>query len=258
MYQNNPFPFLNRLHVNRGLAFGLILSVALLFFEIFNFSTTEFALSDLLGGQVFAGIKWSVILAIAFCGIDFAGIARIFTPEEGAQEPAEVWYLFGAWLLAAAMNAMLTWWGVSVALVSHEFLGSQVLPRETIIKVVPIFVATLVWLTRVLLIGSYSIAGDRMFSQAARGTTRSASQRTDRMAETLVTMRNLARSSEALPQPRQNPALRQQPAAFSGPLPPRSRPEFRPSPKPEPAASSPSEPGYQSVASPGSGPITRR
>jgi len=37
--------------------------------------------------------------------------ARLFTPEQGRDEPAEVWYLFGAWLLAAAMNAILTWWG---------------------------------------------------------------------------------------------------------------------------------------------------
>jgi phage FluMu gp28-like protein len=45
---------------------------------------------------------------LTFCGIDFAGIARLFTPEQGRDEPAEVWYLFGAWILAAAMNATLT------------------------------------------------------------------------------------------------------------------------------------------------------
>ena len=94
--------------LQRGLAFGIIIIAALLAFEIFNFSTTDYALSDLLGDLSFLGVRWATILAIAFCGIDFAGIARLFTPEEGADEPAEVWYLFGAWLLAATMNAMLT------------------------------------------------------------------------------------------------------------------------------------------------------
>ena len=152
----------------RGLTFGLIIIAALLAFEIFNYSSTEFALSDLLGELGFMGIRWATILAIAFCGIDFAGIARLFTPEDGADEPTEVWYLFGAWLLAATMNAMLTWWGVSIALLNHSSLGNAVVERETLLKVVPIFVAVMVWLIRVLIIGTFSVAGDRLFSQAER------------------------------------------------------------------------------------------
>lgn len=95
-----------KLHIRRGLIFGMLIIAALLAFEAFNYSTTEFALTDLLGNMKFASIRWATILAIAFCGIDFAGIARLFTPEQGADEPTEVWYLFGAWLLAATMNAM--------------------------------------------------------------------------------------------------------------------------------------------------------
>src|SRR3990172_9121437 len=113
-------------NVPRGMVFGVILVGALLAFEIFNYSTTDFALTDLLGRDLkFAGIRWATILSIAFCGIDFAGIARLFTPEQGRDEPAEVWYLFGAWLLAAAMNAGLTWWGISVAVMSHSVVGSS-------------------------------------------------------------------------------------------------------------------------------------
>ena len=93
--------------INRGAAWGLIIVTALLAFEIFNYSTTQFALADVLGDLKFAGLRWATILAIAFCGIDFAGIARIFTPQQGRDEPAEVWYLFGAWLLAAGFNATL-------------------------------------------------------------------------------------------------------------------------------------------------------
>jgi hypothetical protein len=158
--------FLSRIRINRGLAFGVIIITALLAFEIFNYSTTDFALTDLLGELKFMGIRWATILSIAFCGIDFAGIARLFTPEEGANEPNEVWYLFGAWLLAATMNAMLTWWGVSLAVLNHDTLGNAVIGRETLLRAVPVFVAVLVWLIRVLIIGTFSAAGDRLFTQA--------------------------------------------------------------------------------------------
>jgi hypothetical protein len=165
--------------IRRGMAWGIIIIGALLAFEIFNYSTTQFALADVLGSLKFAGIPWATILALAFCGIDFAGIARLFTPEQGREEPAEVWYLFGAWLLAAAMNATLTWWGVSVAIVNHSSLaGGVVMASATLIKVVPVFVAIMVWLIRVLIIGTFSVAGERLFSM---GDVR-AFQRSTRLA----------------------------------------------------------------------------
>jgi hypothetical protein len=140
---------------------------ALLAFEIFNYSTTQFALRDLLGDLTFAGFRWATILAIAFCGIDFAGIARIFTPQQGRNEPAEVWYLFGAWLLAAAFNAALTWWGVSVAIVNHSSAaGDSLISNHALTNIVPIMVAVMVWLIRVLIIGTFSVAGDKLFSTA--------------------------------------------------------------------------------------------
>jgi hypothetical protein len=74
--------------------------------------------------------------------------------------------LFGAWLLAATMNAMLTWWGVSLAILGHNTLGNDVVNRNTLLHVVPIFVAVLIWLIRVLIIGSFSAAGDRIFGSS--------------------------------------------------------------------------------------------
>ncbi len=172
--RNPGFPgALGQVHITRGLLFGTLILAALLAFEIFNYSTTDFALSDLLGDLDFAGVRWATILAIAFCGIDFAGIARLFTPEQGQDEPAEVWYLFGAWLLAATMNAMLTWWGVSIAILNHETLGNAVVDRGTLLKVAPVFVAILVWLIRILIIGTFSVAGERLFSEdSSRGRSR--------------------------------------------------------------------------------------
>ena len=219
---------MHRFRLQRGLAFGVMIIAALLAFEIFNYSTTEFALTDLLGNLEFAGIRWATILAIAFCGIDFAGIARLFTPEEGADEPSEVWYLFGAWLLAATMNAMLTWWGVSIAILNHETLGNAVVARETLLRVVPIFVAVMVWLIRVLIIGTFSMAGDRLFSQAGRRLNRS------RFSDSV---RSLNSRSTARAQ-----------SAASPPASPSSyRPAPKPTPQPESTYSRP-EPTYHPVS----------
>jgi len=143
--------------------FGVIIVVALIAFELFNFSTTEFALNDLLGDLTFLGLRWSTILALAFCGMDFAGIAKLLTFDSKVTRSFEIWYLLGAWLLAATMNAMLSWWSVSLALISHEGLGNEVLGRDVLISTVPIFVAALVVLLRILIIGTLTLAGTSIF-----------------------------------------------------------------------------------------------
>jgi hypothetical protein len=67
------------------------------------------------------------------------------------------------------MNAVLTWWGVSVAIVNHTSAsGNAVVNATTMTKVVPIFVAAMILLIRVLLIGTFSIAGDRLFTTDER------------------------------------------------------------------------------------------
>jgi hypothetical protein len=156
-------------HVNPGAAFLVMIFGALIAFEIFNYSTTDHALQDLLGNLQFGGLRWSTVLALAFCGIDFAGIARLFTPQQRGGEPAEVWYLFGAWLLAAGFNAVLTWWGVSVAIAGHASEGSLLVGRSTIVQTVPVVVAVMVWVIRVLIIGTFSVAGESLFTVGEGG-----------------------------------------------------------------------------------------
>lgn len=152
--------------LQRNLAWGLLIAGALVAFEAFNFSTTEFSLRDLLGDLRFGGLGWATILALAFCCIDFAGIAHMFSNGTNlrAKQGLEVWYLFAAWLLAATMNAILTWWGVSVAVLEHGSLGNAILGREALLQVVPAFVAVLVWLIRVLVIGTLITAGGKLFA----------------------------------------------------------------------------------------------
>jgi hypothetical protein len=204
----NLTPFLKRSIVKRGAIFGSILLAALLAFELFNYATTAFALSDMLGNLQSAGLHWSTVLALAFCGIDFAGIARLFTPQQGHDEPTEVWYLFGAWLLAASFNAALTWWGVSVAMLHHTAEGSILVGQATLTKAVPVLVAVMVWLIRVLIIGTFSLAGDSLFSMAE--TRHSSTQRLTSAP------RMEPASSTPRPAPRPVPAMRPLPHVAGG------------------------------------------
>jgi hypothetical protein len=204
--------FLQRGALRRGVVFAGILVVALLAFEVFNYSTTDYALTDVLGSNLrFLGIRWATILSVAFCGIDFAGIARLFTPEVGRDEPAEVWYLFGAWLLAAAMNATLTWWGVATAVRTHP-LASAIISQKTLLTAVPVFVALMVWILRVLLIGSFSMAGDRLFHSTGQrvGTGNQPRSAVHTLRPSIGQAPNLSRPGQPASQP------------------------FRPAPKPEP------------------------
>lgn len=163
--------FNGRIRLDRQRSFGALILAALLAFEVFNYGTTEFALTDLLGELRFSALRWSTILALAFCIMDFAGIARLFTQDEAAAEPTAVWYLLGAWFIAATMNAMLTWWAVSLALIGHQGLGNEVIGREALLSGVPIFVAILVWLIRVLIIGTFTVSGEHLLTRMfGRGT----------------------------------------------------------------------------------------
>lgn len=153
----------------QGAAFGTVIVLALLAFEVFNYSTTQFALADLLGDLRFLGIPLATVLAMAFCGMDFGGLARLFTPREQKAQHLESWYLLSAWFLAGGMNAVLTWWSVSLAALGQPRLGNGLLTREEVISLVPIFVAAVVWLIRILLIGTLAMEGKRLFATPASG-----------------------------------------------------------------------------------------
>ena len=156
----------------RALIVAAILTIALVGFELFNFDTSRYALSDLLGGHRFLGMEWAVILAFAFCSIDFAGLVRMFTPEQTLKdEPREVWLLLGAWFLGATLNALMTWYAVALTLAPRQ-TGASLISQRDMLLYAPIFVALLVWLTRILLIGSSSMAADRLLHGNGRSLGR--------------------------------------------------------------------------------------
>lgn len=222
----------------RAMFIGATLFVALLAFELFNFDTTQFALTDLLGDVRFVGIRWATILAIAFCAIDFAGLFRLFTPAHGGEDNREVWYLMGAWLIGASMNAVMTWWAVSLTLLDHE-LGNEVLSRDQLLRYVPIFVAVLVWLTRILFIGAFSMTGGQLRGGSRPSPASAPRRSTPKQAVPARTASRAAAPSrmKAAPPPAQS-APRPQPAqpapaptapAASAPPPPSASPTPRPS-----------------------------
>lgn len=157
-------------HTTRQTMVGAILLVALVAFELFNYDTTEYALENLLDSVSFGDVQWATILAIAFCGIDFAGLVRVLGTRMTESHRITgsplnpSWLLLAAWLIGGGMNALMTWWAVSLALVTHNF-GNEVLTRQQLLRSVPIFVAVLVWITRILIISALSMAADG----AARG-----------------------------------------------------------------------------------------
>lgn len=221
----------------RAVFIGAILFVALLAFELFNFDTTQFALANLLGEVRFVGIMWATILAVAFCAIDFAGLFRLFTPARDGEEHREVWYLMGAWLIGATMNAVMTWWAVSLTLLNHD-LGNEVLSREQLLRYVPIFVAVLVWLTRILFIGALSVTSEQLRSKQrpAAASGRGGSKPRQAVPANAATARSAsparmraAPAPQAAPQPAAQPA---RPAPAPQAAPPQPVPGADQSPRP--------------------------
>lgn len=217
------------LNLPRKTVIGSILLIALVSFEIFNFDTTRYALQNFLGDVRFLGVSWAAILAIAFCAMDFAGLARLFTPQKGREEPKAVWYLTGAWLLGATMNAVMTWWAISLTLINHQ-VGNEILSHQQLLQIVPIFVAALVWLTRILFIGAFAVAGEHIFDLA--GTAQQHQTNDVEQKRPILTTQPAAQPQQ-IPQPAPKPAQprgQQRPPIPSTP-PPASPAPMRASPR---------------------------
>lgn len=154
--------------------FTLMMIAALIAFESFNFSTTEFALGDMLGDLGTGSMRWSTLLSLAFCGMDFAGITRLLTyPGNGEKNDQGGWFLLGAWVLAAAMNAGLTWWGISVAIYNQPADSIFILDPLTFVTAIPVLVSLGVWIIRILIIGTLVNAFNPKLKQPSTNQPRS-------------------------------------------------------------------------------------
>ena len=148
--------FLKRSTPSRHSMIAILLLFAICAFEIFNFDTTRFALTQLMGTIEFWGIPWAAVLAVAFCGIDFAGLLHMFADESDKRFTR---YMMAAWLLGATLNAIMTWYAMVIVLQTYA-VPNELIPRERILQIAPIFVAMLVWLTRIFFVGGVAVASD--------------------------------------------------------------------------------------------------
>lgn len=134
----------------------LSIFAALVVFEVFSYSTTSFALRTLFGNLSTGGMRWASLLAVAICCMDIAGIICLFLPVVNPTQLKRDPRLFSAWLLAAVVNTWLTWHGISLAIAIRQAQIGWVVDVEVLTKTLPIFIAFLIWLIRILLIGSLS------------------------------------------------------------------------------------------------------
>ena len=133
----------------------LVLIASLGAFEYFSFSTTSFALRDMMGIQGSGPLSWSMVLSLAFCAVDITGITCLLRNDlQSESHSRRGWYILGAWVVAAAMNTGLTWWGVSVAVFNTPVENALFIDPMIFVKAVPVIVAVMVWVIRVLIIGA--------------------------------------------------------------------------------------------------------
>jgi len=199
---HNPLQYISKTRLRSGALYGAIIILAMFAFEAFNYGTTSYALRDLLGELSFAGMPWSTLMALAFCGLDFAGIARLITQNGREENPKGAWYLFGAWLIAATFNAALTWWGVTLAIASHATTSAALVNTESLTRIVPVLVAIMVWIIRILIIGSLSSALEKINSErrapaSSRPTTGQTTQASSHHQQPAATLRRIVPSSQS-------------------------------------------------------------
>jgi hypothetical protein len=86
-----------------------------------------------------------------------------------------------------------------LTLLNHD-LGNEILNREELLRVVPLFVAALVWLTRVLFIGAFTVAGGHVFNFAQKRPSTAARARQQPAHPSLTPVR-LSSQQTRRPQP---------------------------------------------------------
>ena len=150
-----------------------IITLAVIGFELFNFDTTRFALAAVMRGHTFAGLGWATVLALAFCSLDLAGLVRVFTLEPAAKQTSlELWLMTAAWLLGATLNAAMTWYAMALLIAPlGADIGAALFSHAQMLHAAPLLIATLVWLTRILLISSVTLTLERFMQNQAAATT---------------------------------------------------------------------------------------
>ena len=161
----NLTPFLRGTALKRGAIFGTILVMALVAFEVFNFSTTQFALRDMLGDLSFAGLDGRPSWRLPSAAWISPASPASSPPSRAAMNRTRsgISSVPGCWPQA---STPLSPGGASPSPSLNHQPQARSSSAGTLTRIVPVFVAGMVWLIRVLIIGTFSIAGERLFSVA--------------------------------------------------------------------------------------------
>lgn len=124
----------------------VLMTLALVSFEVFNFQVTQNALSDLLKPLGQAGVSWALVLTIALCAIDVLALVWISSAMDKKRD-FTLWFLFWAWFLGVFFNAMVLGWGFYLALQNHS-------ATQAIATVLAVILAIVVSAIRVLVVNS--------------------------------------------------------------------------------------------------------
>ncbi len=142
--------------ISRHTATILSMFAGLVAFEIFNYATTFLALQSLLGGLTAMGFNLTAWLAAAVCCLDVTGIIYLFLSPETQSNVKNNHRLFIAWILVTGMNAWLIWLGISQAISIRQAQTALVIDGGTLAHILPIFIVSLIWLIRILVIGAFA------------------------------------------------------------------------------------------------------
>ena len=135
----------------------VMLAIGMLSFELFNYATTELGIKSLIGDGKVLSISIASVFAIAFCFADIGGIARVFTPQTSlSDEPLEVYLAMGGWIIAAIINAGMTWYAL-LTMMSGRALGNEIVSQEALLTYAPFIGALATLLVRFMLVNSIVI-----------------------------------------------------------------------------------------------------
>ena len=107
----------------------------------------------------------------------------MLAPQSDHHDHRSTWFMFGAWILAATMNAILTWWGVVLAIGSHPVVSAGMVNERFVLRTIPVFIALMVWVIRIMIVGSLSKKADRLTEPAVKPGEQTLSRREFRQAQ---------------------------------------------------------------------------
>jgi len=134
----------------------LTMLVCMAAFEIINFAITSLAFRSLLSRYTVLVLDSATWLATVVCCVDIIGILYLFLLFPGPSHNIVKRRLFSVWLLVTGLNSWLLWLGIGQAIVVHQAQTDLVINAGIMVHIIPAFIVCLVWLIRILLIGSFS------------------------------------------------------------------------------------------------------